>query len=161
MSDSSTTLWTVAHQVPLSMGFSRQEHQSGLPFPSPGDLPNPGIKPTSPALVDEFFTIEPPGKPTHSNKLRITTISSPPFKVQHWLILSSGHRCHPYHHQIYDDSSHCILLETWISNSKLLPSHSISHHPLHCHKLSYWLAWFFSDSLPQKGRVLNHLGHCL
>ena len=44
------TPWTVAHQAPLSMGFSRQEYWSGLPFPSPGDLPNPGIKPRSPAL---------------------------------------------------------------------------------------------------------------
>ena len=44
------TPWTVAHQDPLSMGFSRQERWSGLPFPSPGDLPKPGIKPGSPAL---------------------------------------------------------------------------------------------------------------
>ena len=44
------TLWTVAHQAPLSMGFSRQEHWGGLPFPSPGDLPDPGIEPRSPAL---------------------------------------------------------------------------------------------------------------
>ena len=43
-------LWTVAHQAPPSMGFSRQEYWSGLPFPSPGDLPNPGIEPRSPAL---------------------------------------------------------------------------------------------------------------
>ena len=43
-------LWTVAFQAPLSMGFSRQEYWSGLPFPSPGDLPDPGIKPGSPAL---------------------------------------------------------------------------------------------------------------
>ena len=49
--------WTVAHQAPLSMGFSRQEYWSGLPFPSPGDLPSPGIKPESPALADGFFTI--------------------------------------------------------------------------------------------------------
>ena len=41
------TLWTVAQQVPLSIGFSRQEHWNGLPFPTPGDLPNPGIEPTS------------------------------------------------------------------------------------------------------------------
>ena len=54
------TAWTVAHQVPLSMGFSRQEYWSGLPCPSPGDLPDPGIKPTSlmfPALAGRFFTI--------------------------------------------------------------------------------------------------------
>ena len=44
------TPWTVANQAPLSMGFSRQEYWSGLPFPSPGDLPNPGIEPGSPAL---------------------------------------------------------------------------------------------------------------
>ena len=44
------TPWTVACQTPLSMGFSRQEYWSGLPFPSPGDLPNPGIEPESPAL---------------------------------------------------------------------------------------------------------------
>ena len=49
------TQWTIACQAPLPMGFSRQEYQSGLPFPSPGDLPNPGIKPTSPALAGEFF----------------------------------------------------------------------------------------------------------
>ena len=54
-----------AHQAPLSMGFFRQEYWSGLPFPSPGDLPIPGIKPTeSPALAGGFFTTEPPGKPT-------------------------------------------------------------------------------------------------
>ena len=52
----------VACQVPLSLGFSRQEYWSGLPFPSPGDLPDPGIKPLSPALAGRFFTIEPPGK---------------------------------------------------------------------------------------------------
>ena len=45
-----TTPWTVAYQAPPSMGFSRQEYWSGLPFPSPGDLPDPGIKPGSPAL---------------------------------------------------------------------------------------------------------------
>ena len=45
------TTWTVAHQAPLSMGFSRQEYWSGLPFPPPGDLPNPGIKPMSLRLL--------------------------------------------------------------------------------------------------------------
>ena len=48
---------TVAHQAPMSMGFSRQEYWSGLPFPSPGDLPDPGIKPGSPALAGGFFTV--------------------------------------------------------------------------------------------------------
>ena len=51
------TLWTVARQVSLSMGFSRQEYWSGLPFPSPGDLPEPGIEPRSPALqADSLLT---------------------------------------------------------------------------------------------------------
>ena len=60
------TLWTIARQAPLSMDSSRQESQSGLPFPSPGDLPNPEIKPValvSPALAGRSFTTEPPGKP--------------------------------------------------------------------------------------------------
>ena len=53
------TPWTVAHQASLSTGFSRQEYWSGLPFPSPGDLPDSGIKPRSPALTSGFFTAEP------------------------------------------------------------------------------------------------------
>ena len=57
------TPWTVACQAPLSMGFSWQEYWNGLPFPSPGHLPNPGIKPASPALAGRFFTTNPPGKP--------------------------------------------------------------------------------------------------
>ena len=57
------TPWTVAYQAPLSMGFSRQEYWSGLPFPSPGDLPDPGIEPGSPALEADALTSEPPGKP--------------------------------------------------------------------------------------------------
>ena len=57
------TLWTIAHQAPLSTGFSRQEYWSGLPFPSPGDLPNPGIEPRSPSLQADALTSEPLGKP--------------------------------------------------------------------------------------------------
>ena len=54
---------TLAHQAPLSMGCPRQEYWTGLPFPSPGDLPDPGIEPRSPALAGRFFTAETPGKP--------------------------------------------------------------------------------------------------
>ena len=54
---------TVAHQAPLSMGFPRQAYWSELPLPSPGDLPDPEIKCTSPVLAGGFFTTEPPGKP--------------------------------------------------------------------------------------------------
>ena len=58
----------VARQAPLSIGFSRQEYWSGLPFPSPGDLPNPGIKPRSPSLQADTLTSEPPGKPAEVHK---------------------------------------------------------------------------------------------
>ena len=58
------TPWTVAHQAPLSVGFSRQEYWSGLSFPSPGDLLNPGTEPVSLSLAGRFFTAEPPGKST-------------------------------------------------------------------------------------------------
>ena len=54
--------WTVAYQVPLSMKFFEQEYWSGLPFPSPGDLPDPGIKPGSPVLQADSLPFEPPGK---------------------------------------------------------------------------------------------------
>ena len=57
------TPWTVACQAPLSMGFSRQEYWSGLPFPSPGELPNQRIEPGSPALQADALTSEQPGKP--------------------------------------------------------------------------------------------------
>ena len=59
--------WTVAYQVPPSVKFSRQEYWSGLPFPSPGDLPDPGIEPRSPALQADALPSEPPGKPEVRN----------------------------------------------------------------------------------------------
>ena len=62
---------TAAHQAPQSMGFSRQEYWSGLPFPSPGDLPDPGIEPRSPALEADALTSEPPGKPEKFNLPRL------------------------------------------------------------------------------------------
>ena len=63
-----STLWTVACQAPLSMGFPRQEFWSGLPFPFPGDLLHPRVEPeapASPALAGGFFTTEPSGKPRY------------------------------------------------------------------------------------------------
>ena len=57
------TPWTIIYQAPWSLGFSRQEYWSGLPFPSPGDLPNPGIEPRSPSLQADSLPSEPPGKP--------------------------------------------------------------------------------------------------
>ena len=67
------TPWTVARQAPLAMAFSRQENRSGLPFPTPGDLPDPGIEPSSPASpawAGRFFTTSTPGKPHLSHKAR-------------------------------------------------------------------------------------------
>ena len=62
MLDSFATPWITTSQAPLSMGFPRQEYWSGLPFLSPGDLPNPEIEPMSPVLAGGFFSTEPPGK---------------------------------------------------------------------------------------------------
>ena len=73
MSDSFATPWTVARQAPPSLGFSRQEYWSGLPFPSPGGLPGSRIKLVSPGLAGRFFTTKPPGKPLrHTRKLQNT-----------------------------------------------------------------------------------------
>ena len=63
VAQSFVTPWTVACQTPLSMGFPRQEYWSGLPFLSPGDLPDPGVKPGSPAWQAHSLPSEPPGKP--------------------------------------------------------------------------------------------------
>ena len=73
------TLWTIAHQAPLSMGFSRQECWSGLPFPPPGNLPNLGIKPRSPALKADSLPPEPWREPT---------ISKEKFKCVAWHLMS-------------------------------------------------------------------------
>ena len=68
MSDSLAILWNVAHQPPLSTGFPRQEYWSGLPFPSPGDLPDPGIETRSPTLQADSLPFESPGMPINRYK---------------------------------------------------------------------------------------------
>ena len=73
------TPWTVAHQAPLSMEFSRQEYWRGLPFPSPGDLPDPGIEPGCPTLQADALPSEPSGNPmtyTPSNEWTMTVAIS-------------------------------------------------------------------------------------
>ena len=67
------TPWTAAHQAPLSMGFSRQEYWSGLPCPPPGDLPNPGVEPRSPALQVDSLPSKPPGKPMYHTERKSKT----------------------------------------------------------------------------------------
>ena len=78
------TPWTVAHQAPLYMGFPRQEYWSGVPLPSPGDLPDPGLQPVSPISAYGFFTTEPPGKPV------VESISAPIISLPPWKIITNA-----------------------------------------------------------------------
>ena len=90
------TPWTIAYQAPLSMEFSRQEFWSGLLFPSPGDLPNPGVKPRSPTLQEDSLPTEPPGKPNYGggNEDMVTS-----FKRSHacTVALSAPHPAADHH----------------------------------------------------------------
>ena len=95
MSNPFVTPYTVAHQAPLSMGFPRQEYWSGLPFPSPGVVLDPGIEPGPPTLAGGFFTTEPPGQLTHRtgpSLTPLTVLESQPVFSHHTgsaLVLSS------------------------------------------------------------------------
>ena len=77
--------WIVAYQAPLSIGFSKQEHCSGLPFPSPGNLHDPGIKPRSLAFAGWFFTTEPPGKPQVYSTVLLMVVTMQTFGY-HWSV---------------------------------------------------------------------------
>ena len=81
MSDSFATSWTIAHQVPLSLGFSKQEYWSKLPLPSPGDLPDPGIEPKSPEFQADSFLPEPPG---NGHDQLLTTFSASFHSLEKW-----------------------------------------------------------------------------
>ena len=100
------TPWTVAYQAPPSMAppssYSRQEYWSGLPFPSPGDLPNPGIEPGSPALQADALTSEPPGKTLRDTQKLIAA----------WQKMEEKHmvNCQRY-----------VKLATWTGDVKSLP----------------------------------------
>ena len=84
------TPWTVACQDSQSMEFSRQEYWSGLPFPSPGNLPDPAMEPMFPALADRFFTTEPPGKSiTGTSRTHSLTYCLTLFRLPWWLRRSS------------------------------------------------------------------------
>ena len=96
------TPWTVACQAPLSMGFSRQEYWSGLPFPSPEDLPDQGIEPESPALQADSLTSEPPRRPISSAQLFLQFSSVTP---------SCPTLCHPMNRSMPGPSVHHQLLE--------------------------------------------------
>ena len=93
------TPWTVAHQAPPSMGFSMQEYWNGLPFPSPGDLPNPEIEPASPELLaGDFFTFEPVGSP-HENfryKYNVPVLDFPNFSMLFIFFLTFNRELHSF-----------------------------------------------------------------
>ena len=103
------TLWTIAHQVPLSMGFSWQENWNGLPYSPPGDLPNPGIKPSPPALQAGSLPSEPPG---WCQKVRVPLESE------------AGVNSHVTKH-------HSWGLDMWKSESHSVVSDSLQPHGLH------------------------------
>ena len=131
------TPWTVAWHTPLSMGFSRQEYWNGLPFPSPGNLPDPGIESTSPALAAGiFFTTEPPGKPFLWIQLRY-----PYPRLGHWAHqrvtlalmqeaesegLDSGHRHSANFHEVV---------------------RSMGFASIRWHRSEFWLSFFSSLTL--------------
>ena len=115
------TPWTVACQAPLSMKFSRQEYWNGLPFPPPGDLPDWGIEPVSPAastLTGRFFTTAPPGKPIIYVQFSPVTQSCPTL-------------CHPMNHSMPGLPVHHQLLEFTQTHvhrvgDAIQPSHPLS-----------------------------------
>ena len=76
LSNSLRLSWTIAHQAPLSMEFSRQEFWSELSFPPPGDLPDPGIEPGSPVLQADSLLSEPPGKPQRNYRMTYASVDS-------------------------------------------------------------------------------------
>ena len=84
------TLWTVAYQAPLSMEFSRQEYWNGLPFPSPGDLPDPGIKPWSASIADRRFTVWATRKPLKLVKWSEKLLSRVRLFATPWTVAHQG-----------------------------------------------------------------------
>ena len=99
------TPWTIAHQALLFMGFSRQEYWSGLPFPSPGDLPKPRIEPRSPTLQTNALPSESPGKPMSINKVHSINISYKYMRKVHIEV--------PVHHCCHLTHSPCQLPRRW------------------------------------------------
>ena len=127
------TPWTVAHQAPLSTGFSRQEYWRGLPCSPPGDLPNPGIEPASPLslkLQAEFLPTEPPRKPHIRRSVRY-------IKPEKWfrgLFLSAQHpflwisvEVHPFHINIFSPCKAGKTVMTQTKSIKISPDHQRFH----------------------------------
>ena len=98
--------WTIAHQAPLSMRFHRQEYWSGLPFPSPGDLPLPGIEPGSPALHADSSPTEPSGKPRYQFARRDASCQHPE-KPCRYLWMTGQHWLYQIHAMNTPDTNRC------------------------------------------------------
>ena len=118
------TPWTVAHQAPLSMGFSRQECWSGLPCPSPGDLPDPGIESRSPALQADSLWFEPPGR---LNASIVRSIFNSPGKIIQFSSVAKS-LCNPMNRSTPGLPVHHQLPES--IESVMPSSHLILCHPL-------------------------------
>ena len=121
------TPWTIAHQAPVSMGSSRQEYWSGLPFPSPGDLPDPGIEPRSPALQADALTSDPPWGIIHLPYI------SPIYKGYSLMIFSLFiELCHHCHNLILENFCHPkitpCLFPHWILHTQPPALGSLTNH---------------------------------
>ena len=140
---------TVAHQAPLSMGFSRQEDWSGLPSPSPEDLPHPGVEPRSPALQADSLLSEPPGKPLFT--LRMVKYLSNNLK-QSWACQVDGHfpgrRDIFYHSYVNFDFSFTLYMI-----KQALREHSFDSLPFSLRNSAYW-----RHSVTHCQAVCFHLG---
>ena len=132
------TPWAVAHQVPLFMEFSSWEYWSGLPFPTPGDLPDSGIEPPSLAslvLAGGFFTTEPPGKPTH---ILLQCINFPCSLVRPNLLLLL------FHAHLQSSLLSVAFFSSSSSSFPSLPDHThqytsiLWHHPCKKPARSWW-----------------------
>ena len=114
MSDSLASPWTVAHQAPLSMGFPRQEYWSELPFPSPGDLPDPEFKPTSPAWQADSLTLSYLGSPDMAFlELKVSwgEVSKPGSPGSLWTTLGISDEGH--HLRMSPGQAFCLKPSVW------------------------------------------------
>ena len=139
---------TVSHQSPLSMGFSKQEYWNGLPCPSPGDFPDPGIEPmsfTSPALAGRFFPLVPPGKPCFTNKCYIFYSNS----IVSVCIFSSTWFCQTV--------NICLSVEWMLILDILIFIFPIISEAEHSHMLSD--IWIFSCGMPLE--VISPFFNCM
>ena len=143
VSNSLRTSWTVARQAPLSMEFSRQEYWSGLPFPPPGVLLNPGIEPVSPVLAGGLFTPESPGKPlmTFGHHCGIVQSSFTALRILCVLLLYPSFSAHPWQPLIFIvvpfPECHVIVIMQDVASSDWLPS--LTNMPLRSVQIFSWL----------------------